>query len=353
MPKALFIFCQQEMILDKNHVLGYEKQHRKPGHMDKVTDIAEQSSAPEAPAPRPRWVRGALIKGFYASAQSYEAAKLSAARMMPQKIAPYFNRLTGGPDALAGKIARWERRIKEVDVKPAHPGRFKSAVSVLLFNAAYILPPTALGLAADFAGGEMAGFVTPYIFNLHSALGEAFVQTARSRRPGFSDPAILRAALDDPDFNKSVRRNILLKGGITFAVTVASGPFARYLTRYTGAVTGVLMRTPLGRKVTERALRGLQTNVIKSIYKGLGGLFANAAIGNGKGPAKTLVNAASSVSSVGSSLLFIRGAVKVIFDRASSLWKEPDCTAKKPEAEKTREKQNPAANPPPSDPACH
>jgi len=288
--------------------------------------MTEQETGSQAPAPRPRWMRGALVHGFCTCAQSYYAANLALFHLVRR----------GSYDRLGQKIALWEQRLAGSDIKPKNPGRLKSLTSFLLETTALVGPVMAAGFAAGFLLGPMGGFIVAALLNTHCTLGEALLQTARSKGVNLMHPKALTTALAEKDFAKTARSNVLIKGGIAIAFTVLAGPIARLMGGFTGNLLRGLARTPLGALVTEQALRSTQTSLLESAYKGLGKVFANAATANGKG-VQTLLNSAP--------LLFVRSAVRLAFDRAAALFPPKEQPEQQPLSQETLEIP-PAERPP-------
>lgn len=288
----------------------------------------EQPETPPPP-PAPRWQRAALMRGYYTFQQTAAATRLALAEFAGTD-----------PGKAAARIAHWERQIKANDIHPATPGKMKSIWSFLLHMAGYIGPVIALGSAITVGAGmvtttgmaALAGIAATCLINTHQAAGEAFLQTARNK-PGLAlqESGALTAALDDHDFRRMARNNVMLKSGISLVFTAAAGPVARLFGSFSnGVIHGILNYTPFGRIIGGELARSIETGILRSMNTSLGGFLANLSIRNGKGPQNIAAAFAQAAAATTAIVTIARTATNALFNRTAEkpAATEPTETAK-------------------------
>lgn len=280
----------------------------------------DQPEQPPEP-PAPRWQRAALLRGYYTALQTAAATRLNLAQLIGAD--------TAGP---AARIAHWERQIKANDIHPAMPGRMKSVWSFLLHMAGYVGPVIAVGSAITVGVGMLttgtvaaiAGIAATCLINTHQAAGEAFLQTARTKKDLLlhEDGALTRA-LADHDFRRHANGNVLLKSGISLAFTAAAGPAARLFGSFSnGVIHGILNYTPFGRLIGQELARNIENGILRSTHKSLGNVLANLSIRNGKGPQHIAAAFGRVAAATTAFVATIRGATNAVFNRVAAMPEE-------------------------------
>ena len=293
-----------------NHLAGY--------FLYQALSAPQQREEPEPPAlPAPRWQRAAFLRGFYTAQQTAAATRLT--------LAGFIGADTAGP---AARIAHWERQIKANNIQPTTPGRMKSVWSFLLHMAGYVGPVIAIGSAVTVGVGmlttggvaALAGIAATCLINTHQAAGEAFLQTARTKK----DLSLHEdGALTDNHFSRTARNNVLLKSGISLAFTAAAGPVARLFGSFSnGVIHGVLNYTPFGRMIGRELARSIETGILRSMNTGLGGLLANLSIRHGKGPQHIAAAFGRVAAATTAIVTAIRGATNAVFNRVAAPYDE-------------------------------
>lgn len=278
----------------------------------------EDQPEPPPEPPAPRWQRAALLRGFYTAQQTAAATRLTLAHFIGANITKP-----------ASHIAHWERQIKANDIHPATPGRMKSVWSFLLHMAGYIGPVIAIGSTITVGAGmftsggiaALAGIAATCLINTHQAAGEAFLQTARTKKDlELHEDDVLHDALADHDFRRSARNNVLLKSGISLTFTAAAGPAARLFGSFSnGIIHGLLLYTPFGRMIGRELARSIETGLLRSMNTSLGGFLANLSIRHGKGP-EHIAAAFGRVAAASTAIVtVIRGATNAVFNRVAAL----------------------------------
>ena len=187
--------------------------------------------------------------------------------------------VTGGSELLLTKIAHLEKKIEAHDIDPSRPSYFKSGLSFLLFNAAYLLPVISVGFASALMASPLVALMATAALNTHAQMGEAFIQTSRKKNQDnrISDRAVLENFLQKTGSQRSVLLSTSIMGCVCLAVTLAAGPLARLLGGFTSGAFSSLSRTPLGSYLSNKMVRSAHKNAVKAMRKPLGKVFSHAA----------------------------------------------------------------------------
>lgn len=262
-------------------------------------------------------MRAALLRGFAAAVQTFDASNIALTLMVPKTMNRLgLNHLTGGIDRMAARISKWEDMYQDNDIDPANPSKWKKALAFLLYNTTYLAPIIGAGFAIQLLAGPVAGMIAIGLLNTHSMLGEAMMQTARKHELDLKDAQSVSVALRSDGFGKTARNNALIKGGICGAFTLAAGPIARLLGNFTGDIFRAVSRTAFGNALSDQFLKTAERSLLKSASKSIGRFFANAAIGNGYGPAAAF---AKVVGTIG----FSRAATELVYDNVANQNEKP------------------------------
>jgi hypothetical protein len=259
------------------------------------------------------WAKGSLKRGFYSAIQAFYAANLALLMMTPSSRRIYGeNHRYQVNDKLLTKISDLEKKIKNFDIEPKKPSYLKSGISFLLFNSTYLLPVIAIGVSAALVTSPLLALLTTALVNTHAQMGEALVNTLRKKSKGKNvcDKDGLVEALQNRSLRKSINVNTSIMGAVCLAVTLAAGPMARLLGGFTSGAFSSLSKTPVGVYVTEKTVRSIHKNAVKSLRKPLGKAFSNAAE-HGPGYVAAKVNTSAAFARVS-----VSGLLTKIFYRA-------------------------------------